>query len=99
MLSNNVFINFLQENHLGGYATNGELKDWLISRQRYWGTPIPIIHCGEGQSVCPDCRMSPEKEENLPVKIPEPVFSGAGGDATGQGNKLKLIFDQSPCPK
>ena len=65
-------IDWLEEEGLGRRTVNYKLRDWLISRQRYWGTPIPMIYCD-------DCGWVPEKEENLPVLLPEDVeFTGKG---------------------
>ena len=53
-------------------AVTFKLKDWGLSRQRYWGTPIPTVHC-------PDCGVVPERAEHLPIRLPEDVaFIGKG---------------------
>jgi leucyl-tRNA synthetase len=65
-------IEFLENKKAGNESINFRLRDWLISRQRYWGCPIPMIYCEK-------CGWVPEKFENLPVKLPEDVvFTGKG---------------------
>ena len=65
-------IDYITEKGIGKKTVNYRLRDWLISRQRYWGTPIPMINC-------PKCGWVPEKEENLPILLPKDVeFTGKG---------------------
>ena len=62
--ASNKIVKFLEDNKIGTSKTTFRLRDWLISRQRYWGCPIPLINCDK-------CGMIPESEDNLPVLLPE----------------------------
>lgn len=70
-----AIIYHFEQNSLGMKKVNYKLRDWGVSRQRYWGAPIPFIHC-------PKCGLVPEKIENLPVSLPQDV------QITGEGNPL-----------
>jgi leucyl-tRNA synthetase len=73
---------------LGKARVQYRLRDWLISRQRYWGAPIPVIHC-------PNCGIVPVPEQDLPVQLPEEVeFTGRGGSPLTQLENWVNI----PCP-
>jgi leucyl-tRNA synthetase len=80
---------FLRQNNLGGLKTMFRIRDWGISRQRFWGTPIPILYCET-------CGIVPESVENLPVEIPDDVgFNFKGGSSLGSSEKFK----KARCPK
>jgi len=82
---------WLEEKGVGEYAVNYRLRDWLISRQRYWGTPIPIMYCEE-------CGIVPVPEEDLPVLLPDEVdFTPTG---TGESPLATVPeFVNTTCPK
>ena len=79
---------WLKEKGLGDFKVSYRLRDWNISRQRYWGTPIPVVYCEK-------CGTVPVPEEELPVKLPLDV------KFTGQGNPLETSeeFVNTTCPK
>ncbi|MEE0772253.1 MAG: leucine--tRNA ligase [Anaerovoracaceae bacterium] len=77
-----------EERGIGRKTVNYRLRDWLISRQRYWGTPIPMIYCDS-------CGWVPEKEENLPVMLPTDVeFTGKGESPLATSK----TFRDTVCP-
>ncbi len=80
---------WLSSKNLGKESINYRLRDWLISRQRYWGTPIPILYC-------PKCGAVPAAEKDLPVRLPKNVqFTGQGQSPLAQVPE----FVNAPCPK
>lgn len=82
-------IRWLEEKNYGGATINYRQKDWLISRQRYWGTPIPIIYCD-------DCGTVPVPEEQLPVRLPDNVdFRPTGKSPLASVDS----FVNTTCPK
>lgn len=78
----------LEQKQLGKKTVNYRLRDWGVSRQRYWGTPIPMIYCDE-------CGVVPVPEDQLPVTLPKEV------DFTGSGSPLKNCdtFVHTNCPR
>lgn len=84
-------LEFLEEKKIGKKAINYKLRDWVFSRQRYWGEPIPLIHC-------PKCGTVPVPEEELPLRLPE-VKSY---QPTGTGESPLAAIDSwvnCKCPK
>lgn len=85
----NIVSAWVEEQGFGKKTINFKLKDWLISRQRYWGTPIPMIHCK-------NCGIVPVPEKDLPVTLPEDVeFTGEGESPL----KSSESFIGVKCPK
>ena len=82
-----AIIYHFEQNSFGTKQINYKLRDWGVSRQRYWGAPIPFVHCE-------DCGLVPEKLENLPVALPEDV------EITGKGNPLDThpTWKHCACP-
>ena len=80
---------FMQKNRIGHRTIQYKLRDWLISRQRYWGAPIPVLHCQR-------CGIVPVPEEDLPVLLPTAVRSKPHGESPLKDLKK---FVNAPCPK
>jgi len=85
-----LMAEWIAQNGFGEKKTNYRLRDWLISRQRFWGTPIPIIYCD-------DCGTVPVPEKDLPIGLPDPKKA----DFSFGGNPLQTVkeFVECKCPK
>ena len=83
-----TIIEHVEKNGIGKREIHYRLKDWGVSRQRYWGCPIPVIYCDV-------CGVVPANEEELPIKLPEDVIFD------GRGNPLRLhpTWKNTKCPK
>ncbi|MGX3043697.1 leucine--tRNA ligase [Helicobacter sp. T3_23-1056] len=81
-------IAHFEAQNLGKGVTNYKLRDWGVSRQRYWGAPIPMVHCEK-------CGIVPEKIENLPITLPDDII------IDGEGNPLDKhdLWKHCTCPK
>ncbi len=80
-------IDFAEKNRWGKSVTNFRLRDWGLSRQRYWGCPIPIVHCEK-------CGVVPEKKENLPITLPDDVTF----DVPGNPLDRHSTWQKCECP-
>jgi len=83
-----AFAKLFEAQGRGKRRVNFRLRDWGISRQRYWGCPIPLIHCG-------DCGVQPVPDDQLPVVLPEELVPDGSGNPLGKNAK----FLQCQCPK
>ncbi len=83
-----AIIYHFEQNNLGKKQINYKLRDWGVSRQRYWGAAVPFVHCDT-------CGLVPEKVQNLPISLPEDV------QITGEGNPLDThpSWKYCKCPK
>ncbi|WP_238368088.1 leucine--tRNA ligase [Mesobacterium pallidum] len=80
-------VDLCEQNGVGQGVTKFRLRDWGLSRQRYWGCPIPVVHC-------PDCGVVPEKKENLPVRLPDDVSFDVPGNPLDRHPTWRDV----PCP-
>ena len=88
ILAKKSIAKYMEEKQIGKEKTHYRLRDWLISRQRYWGAPIPIIYCDK-------CGIVPVPEKDLPVKLPEVVEFLPTGESPLKKSK---DFLNTTCP-
>ncbi len=81
-------IEYAEKHGWGQGKTQYRLRDWGLSRQRYWGCPIPVVHCD-------DCGVVPEKKENLPIRLPDDVTF----DIPGNPLDRHPTWRNTTCPK
>ena len=86
-----AMIDYLEEKKIGKRKVNYKLRDWVFSRQRYWGEPIPLVHCD-------DCGWVPVPEEELPLKLPEMKDFEPGENGESPLNKAEE-WKNTVCPK
>ncbi len=81
-------IKLFEDRAIGKRVVNYKLRDWGVSRQRYWGAPLPFVHC-------PKCGIVPQNKESLPITLPKDV------EITGEGNPLEShpTWKFCECPK
>ncbi|MEM7048411.1 MAG: leucine--tRNA ligase [Acidobacteriota bacterium] len=82
-------IAYLEDKGLGRGAVTYRLRDWLVSRQRYWGAPIPVVYCD-------DCGAQPVPDEQLPVRLPDDIEWRPTGESP---LKLHPTWKQTTCPE
>ncbi len=91
-----------ESNDFGEVTVNYHLRDWLISRQRYWGPPIPMIHCptcAEASAGTVNAGWHPVPEDELPVLLPDVADFKPKGDGTSPLSNAPELWKYPPCPK
>ena len=84
-------IEYIEENKLGERKVNYKLRDWVFSRQRYWGEPIPMVYCE-------DCGWNPIPEEELPLKLPEiQDYEPSENGESPLAKQIEWIKTKCPC--
>lgn len=87
----NAMIKYLEDNNIGKEKTNYRLQDWVFSRQRFWGEPIPLVYCEK-------CGWVPVKDEDLPVTLPNVEHYEPTDDGESPLARIKEWCDTT-CPK